>query len=376
MLTLLATLTLLPSPAQAATFEAGDRMYIETAVSDDYYGAGELVSVLADIRGDFYAAGGQVMVDGKISQDSVIVAGDTSIKGEIADDLRVATGNMRMAATVKGDVLAGCGTLTIDSSSFIGGDLIAATGEAVIDGNIGGDLKIAGDPDGNLRINSVISGSVAILGFEHIDFGPNAKIIGNLWYRGKEALKIPEGVVEGEIIFKQVEKKEAQYSTPQLLAGFSLFKFLSLLFFGLFFIWLFRYFIINAVGRSYEATLKSLGIGFLVVILTPIAAFLFMITTIGIPLSFIILALWLIILYLGKVMAAMLIGYKIVKVDTGSRFGRLYGGFALGALVFTLIGMAPVIGWIINFLFVLIALGGMISHRVEIYDHLKKKKLC
>ena len=107
--------------------------------------------------------------------------------------------------------------------------------------------------------------------------------------------------------------------------------------------------------------------GFLVLILAPIVVIILLITTIGAPLALVTLALWLIFLYMGKVTAAMLIGYKIVKVSPKSSFARLFGGFSLGALIYSLIGMVPVVGWVINLIFVLIALGSMALYELEVF---------
>jgi uncharacterized membrane protein len=74
-------------------------------------------------------------------------------------------------------------------------------------------------------------------------------------------------------------------------------------------------------------------------------------------------------------MACALIGFKIVRVDQKSSFGRIFLSFALGALIFTLIGMVPFAGWVINFLFVLIALGGLAIYKYELFEQLRKKKL-
>ena len=160
------------------------------------------------------------------------------------------------------------------------------------------------------------------------------------------------------------------------MAGFSIFSLLATLFFGLFMIWLCRYYILHTADMAYDATLKSLGVGFLVLILTPIAALIFLITTIGLPLAMVLMALWLVLLYVGKVMAAMLIGFKIVKVSGNSGFGRIFGSFALGALIYTLIGMIPVVGWVVNLVIVLVALGGYTLYGFELFVQLRKKKIA
>ena len=248
-----------------------------------------------------------------------------------------------------------------------------AAGSIVIEGTINGDFRAVG---GSLYLNGDVKGNVALLNFERITFGPQARIQGALWYRAEEEIKIPEGVVRGQVIFKEIPPSQVEENLPRILAGFSLFSLLATLLFGLFLIWICRYYVLHVASVAYEATLKSLGVGFLVLILTPIVAVVFLITTIGIPLALVLLSLWLILLFVSKVMAAMLIGFKVVRVSEKSGFGRIFGSFALGALIYTLIGLVPVVGWVVNLIFVLIALGSWTVYGLEVFEQLRKKKLA
>jgi hypothetical protein len=372
LLTFFAALLLLPTIALAATFKSGEEVLIDQQISDDLYTSGGLLSITRDINGDLIAVGGKLEVSGKVTQDLMAGAGDLSVKGEVGDDIRAAGGSVRIDAVIKDDLLAAGGDVSLSESSFVGGDVHLAGGNIMLGGLINGDMKLAG---GNIYLNSDVKGNVVLYNVDRITFGPNASIQGALAYRAPEPLDIPVGLASGGVFYEKIETSQVKENLPAVLAGFSIFSLLATLFFGLVFLWLCRYYILHAAETAYDATLKSVGVGFLVLILTPIVGIILLITTIGIPLALVTIALWVIYLYVAKVMAAMLIGFKIVKVNEKSRFGRIFGSFALGALIYTLIGMVPIVGWVVNLVFVLIALGSLTLYDFELFDQLRKKKI-
>lgn len=372
LLTLLAAVLVLPNAALAATFAGGDEVHVDQRVADDLYVSGGVLNIAKSVSGDLVAFGGRLDLEGDISQDLMAAGGEVRISGEIGDDVRVGGGSVRVDAVIKGDLLVAGGDVSLDDSSFVGGDVLMGGGSLMVDGTVNGDMKLAG---GSIYLNSDVKGNLTLVNFDKITFGPNARIQGSLWYRAHAPLDIPKGVAKGGVIYNQIETSQIRENMPAVLAGFSVLSLLATLFFGLILLWLCRYYVLHAAEIAYDVTLKSVGVGFLVLILSPIAALILLITTIGIPLALTLVALWLIFLYTGKVVAAMLIGYKIVKVNNQSKFSRLFGGFALGALIYTLIGMVPVVGWVINLVFVLIALGGMTLYEFELFYQLRKKKI-
>ena len=372
LFTLFLALLILPNSALGATFQAGQSLIVNEPVSDDLYASGGVLSFPSDVNGDLLAAGGKIQVDGKVSQDLMAGAGELTILGEVSDDVRAAAGSLRIATTIKGDLMGAGGDVTLADNSFVGGDARLAGGNILIGGTIGGDLWVAG---GTIYLNSIVNGNVTLMNFNQLTFGPNAKILGSFWYRSQEQVQIPDNVVSGTVEFKQIPKSEIKENLPAVLAGFSLFSFLSTLLFGLFMVWLFRYSLLHTASAVNDAALKSLGIGFLVFILTPVVALIFLFTTIGVSMSAVLTALWLILIYVGKITAAALIGFKILRVNEENTFGRIYLGFALGALIYTLIGMVPLVGWIINAVFVLMAMGGFTIYGLDILEQLRKKKL-
>ena len=372
LLTFLAAVLVLPNLASAATFKHGDEVYVDQRTADDLYTTGGVLSITREVSGDLVAAGGRVSVDGKVTQDLMAGAGELTINGEIDDDVRVAGGNVRIDATIKDDLLAAGGDVSLTDSSFVGGDAHLVGGNLFMGGVINGDVKLVGN---SIYLNSDIKGDLILVDFDKITFGPKAKVQGKLWYRAVQPIEIPAKMVKGGVEYKMIKTNQVEENLPAIMAGFSLFSLLATLFFGLVFLWLCRFYILHATENAYDNTLKSVGVGFLVLILSPIAVLILLITTIGIPLALALLALWMIFLYTGKVLAAMLIGFKIVKVDDKSSFPRLFGSFALGALIYTIVAMIPVVGWVVNLILVLLALGSMTLYELELFTQLRKKKI-
>ena len=372
---ILLSIFILPTLAFALNFEVGEEIFSTETINDDYYGAGGTVQMQSDVNGDLMMAGGKLSIDSTVSQDLTLAGGDIIVSGEVGDDARIGGGNVTINSTVKDDLIVGGGNVELGSNGFVGGNFIFGAGNVIINGIVNGNLQGSA---GNVYINNEIKGNVKLLGVENVRFGPNGKVLGNFFYRSpKISETVNKETVKGEIEFKLAEIPEEKIKAigRGLVAGFSIFHFLSLLFAGLILIWIFRFYMINTVQTAYSASLKSIGVGLLILILTPIVAVLFLITTIGWPFFLILMALWLIALFIAKLIAIMMIGMKIIKVNIKSGFGRTYGAFALGALIFMLLTLIPVIGWVLKFILVLMGLGAITLYEMGLFKGLRKKKM-
>ena len=158
------------------------------------------------------------------------------------------------------------GNVELGADGFVGSDLTVAGGNITISGRVNGDVIGAG---GSIYINNVINGNVQIVNVDKLIIGPKGEIQGNLSYRSPNFSKTAnETTVKGVIDYKQTNitfpKKEIGAVAIGILAGFSVFKFLSLLFIGLFLVWTLRFYTTNSVQTGYKKALKSFGVGFFV----------------------------------------------------------------------------------------------------------------
>jgi len=376
LLIIFAIAFLIPTVVFAAHFQAGEKVYTDAVINDDAYMAGGDVRVQNDVNGDLFIGGGTIAINSKISQDLTVGGGDILINGEVGDDARIGGGNILINATIKDDLLIGGGNVIMSQSSFVGGDITFGSGNLVISNEVNGNVIGAG---GVININGKINGNVTLYQVDELKLGPDAKIIGNVTYKSPKETEIKEGTVGGEIDYKKMDEsavgQKAVWLAGGILAGLSIYKLLAILVFGLLLILLYRFYTINSVQKAFKSPFKSLGVGFLILVVTPIVSIILLITVIGIPIAIVVTLSWIVFLCIAKVFASMLIGWRIIKVNAKSGFWRLFGGFALGVLIYVILGFIPVIGWLLKGLLILIGLGAMTLYYSEIVPFLRKKKM-
>jgi len=366
-----------PLVAYALSFDV-DTSKAPEIINNDYYTAGETVILHSTVNGDMAAAGGKIAIESPVSQDLALVGGNISLDSEIGDDVRMAGGDLSINSIIKGDLIVAGGNIRISEKGFVGGDFIFGGGNIVIDGQMNGNMIGAG---GQVLINNEIKGNVRLIGVDQVHFGPKGKVMGDFTYRSRQpSAEVTEKTVLGKINHTAreipIKKGDIRHILLSILAGFSIFGLLALLFSGLILLWLLRNLLIYSALRGYEKNFGSLGIGFLAVFVAPIAILIIMITGIGLPLSFAFLLAWFLLLFLGKVVGVFAVGLRLVSADNKSSFLRIYGAFALGAFIYTILGLIPVAGWILRLLLCIFGVGALVLYGMDLSKTMKKKKLA
>ena len=103
----------------------------------------------------------------------------------------------------------------------------------------------------------------------------------------------------------------------------------------------------------------SFGWGIIALLLTPIIVVILLITIIGIPLSLILLALWLVALCLSKILAGILVGRSLLNNYWPKKKDSLISAMIIGIVIAYLIFSLPIIGGFISLLAMLWGLGGI-----------------
>jgi len=374
---ILLSIFIIPTTVFALNFEAAEEIFNTETINDDYYAAGGMIQMESDVNGDLFLAGGRISVNSRISQDATIVGGEISMSGEVGDDARIGGGNVTVNSVIKDDLILGGGNVELGDKGFVGGNLIIGGGNVSINGAVNGNIIGGG---GNVYINSQITGNVKLYNVDKVRIGPKGKVMGNFSYQSPNMSEtINSGTVMGAIDYKPVSivvtDNDFNSFSQAILAGFSIFRLLAILFAGLFFVWILRFYMINTVQTAFKNTLKSFGMGLLILVVTPIVALISLVTGIGIHLSYILFLLWLLILALANVTAILIVGMKILPLKERSSFVRAYGSYAIGALIFVVITMVPIIGWVIKFIFVMIGAGALMLYVKKLYHlNMKEKK--
>ena len=320
--------------------------------------------------------------------DTLIIAGETVVvEGVITGDLVVAARSIDISGTVEGNVLTFGELVTI--SGKVGGFALGAASSYDLRGAIvAGDLwaagdKVAIDSDARIGRNATVAGEnvsveghvikdlfafaetvelSGVLGEDMEVFADSVKLLGdaqvggNVRFRSgsEEKLFRAEGVqIEGEVEFLDLSE-EFQNKNRYARIEFYLWQLAHLIgafLVGVTFLWLVPGYRSASIGAGIEA-LKTAGVGFLFMISVPIAALLIAITLVGIPLSFISVVVWLVCLYLAKIVVGVVIGRMVLSQSDSFVWTLL-----VGLIIVTVAINLPFIGGIINLMLTIIGLG-------------------
>ena len=347
---------LLPLPARAQ--EAGATVVLRGKLTDNTYVAGGTVDVLAEVERDLVVAGGTINIRDFVKGDVAVAGGSVNISARVGDDIRAAGGTVIVGGEVGGDVVAIGGTVTLTPEAKVAGRAWLNGGKVTVAGRIARELKVAagvvsvaGEVDGNVHI---AAGVIEIL--------PTARIKGDLTYTSANAAKIDPGAqVQGSVTHRRSELAQRAgrfgrvffvVARAVLLAG--------LIVFGVVLLLLLPGFMLSAAQAIRSHFWKSLGLGFLVFIVTPVVAIIVIASVIGIPVGLALAALYPIALVVGYLTAAVFLGdlgARLIgrrpELTTGRRILWLIGTLILLALV----RLIPIVGGIVVWLVVLIGLG-------------------
>lgn len=359
-----------PSLALAINLQTGEQVLLqESAIQDDVYAFGGNINSTSNIFGDLIAGGGNVLIDGSVSQDLFVGGGSVTIIADVGDDLRVGGGNVSIVGSVGGDLIAGGGQVQV-SGDGIAGDVLWGGGSLQLNAPVRGDLTVGG---GEVLINSTVSGDVVFKG-QKLVLGSNAQINGSLSYTSSEEAEIhEEATVLGEISYRPLTAsthKGSGIDKGVLAAIFSaayLAKFLMWLVAALIFGLLLKRFSNTMVSHGLSRPFFELGRGFLALVAIPVASIILMVTVIGLPLGILGLIGYVAIIIFSSIAAPILMGsllHKWIKKPEGYLVS--WKTIVLGVAVYFLLGLVPVIGWIIRCAFVLISLGALTKIKIDV----------
>jgi cytoskeletal protein CcmA (bactofilin family) len=283
----------------------------ETRRGDTYF-MSRNIDVSGTFEGDLIGAGQAAIINGVVTGDLAMAGSTMDIRGQVMDSVRFFGQSLSITGSVDGDVLFFGGQLNIHPQARITGNVLAYGGSAFIEGDVGGGVTFGG---GQASISGPVAGSASITA-DTVRVAPTARIQGDFEYTTRKEIEFPDGVVDGEILFKeQVDDDDGDDESPFFtLGGFFKWGWLTLagLLVGMVAIALLRQVtpaLVAPISREgMLVTLVGLGI-FLVV---PAASILAIVLVISLPLGVIALVLFFIGLYLAKLPVAIWLGQRLL----------------------------------------------------------------
>jgi hypothetical protein len=332
----------------------------------DHVGVGGEVNLTDAVAGDTFLAGGRVSTAAEVKGDLVAAGGEVSIGGGVGDDLYAAGGQLQVDAIVAGNARVAGGDVTIGPATVVAGALSATGGRLRFEGNTHQYLQASG---GSVFIDGVVQGDAEV-DAEEITIGPNTRITGKLVARSPRQPVVPEGAqIAGGVEYHQAEVGHvigADGSTDVASVKHGIGSFLWML--GVFaagalFMLAFPAYSARAAKWIGQEPLRSLGLGFVILVSLPVLVVLLLFTIVGIPLALIVFMLYVLLLFLGWVTAAMFVGQKLlgfVRSDAPETTGRRLLALLAAVLALWLVGFVPILGFWVRFAALLLGIGALV----------------
>ena len=394
------------SPVGGMETRSGDRIVIgpDEVVDDDLYATANEVEVDGTIRGDLIAFGSTVTVNGTVEGDLIAAGQSVKIGGTVDDDARIAGQTLLLGegAEVNDDLIAAAYSLENEPNSAVGGTLLYAGYQALLQGTVGEDLnavanglELGGEVGGNVdaEVDGEDGGPPSFVFAPQADvpavasgltLTDSARVRGNLSYESsREAQISPQAQIEGEVTrSEQPAEEEETYTLADALLD-TLRSFVALLVVGLLLIWLAPNWIRRRAGTVLERPLASLGWGVLaliafmvlgvaILLATIVLVVIFGLLTLGGLVALIIvlglvaevlllLAFWISTNYLAQIIVSLLAGVLLIEaVRSGGIAGRGVLPLVVGLILYVLLRAIPVLGAIVGLAVVLLGLGALL----------------
>ncbi|MFC1905558.1 hypothetical protein ACFLXL_01980 [Chloroflexota bacterium] len=375
MLAVLLTATI-AVPVMAADMRGGESITIDSGevVNGDLYAAGGDIIINGTVNGDVWAAGRNITINGNINGAVTAAAQVITLNGSIARSARIAGQALVVSSNIETDLIAFGATLVIANKAKVGSDLFIGCSTARIDGQIDGSINGGA---GEITLNDSVGGDVK-LEVEKLTITSTASIGGNLDYTSEtEAIVQSSARISGKITQTVPEPKDGKQDVkagPWIAAAgiasailWKVLGFIMILVIGIIIIFTARRRITSMADAIRTNPLSSLGWGALILFVTPIAAIIVCCTVIGLPLGIIALVLYGIAIYLSQIPVALCIGRLIFRrFGEGESGGIMVGMLAAGLAILAILGLIPVIGFLVGLGTVIFGLGSLIASQVKL----------
>ncbi len=366
-------LVMLTAPAEAAIFKSGENINLggSTAITENIYVAGGMITIKGEVIGDINAVGGNVSIGASSTQDIHSAGGMIEVNGS-AQDVRLAGGFLNVEAKINGDLFVAGGFLRTRPDTVVTGDIMTGTGAAQLDGIFKGKAEING---GEITLSGKFESPITV-NAEKVIVTETAELMQGAKIKALEPAQIANGAkITGEIVFEKIKSKSpagklTQEKTknflPIIFATIGLAALLSLLVAGLIGLKLFKPGITSGTDYALRNFWLNLILGFTALILVPVAVVIMFLTVIGSFVAFVVLSAFALLCILAKLMTVFIVGsavWKIIFRKTNDK--PSWKTLLVGLLVYYVIMLIPLIGWFLAGIFFCVGLGTIMRYVIS-----------
>jgi anti-sigma factor RsiW len=330
-------------------------------VDDTLLASGETIDIDGTVRGDLVAVGDRVTIRGTVEGNVFAGAREVLVTGKVDGSLHMGCERCTLEGEVTRSVYSGAERITLSETARVGRD-VTLFGQGVrIDGRSGRDLYAGGEW---IEIRGEIgrtarTHSRRLTVFDEARIGQDLTIeIG----RGSKADIAPGAQIGGEVTETMMELEMHEDRSPWLDGGFYLRSLVFIV--SAFLVGLALHALLPGIFYGQLETsgefMRSLGFGFIALIVTPIVLVLCAITIVGIPIAILGFFIYFTLLFVSTVVVAALVGSSISGADPESSHG--FGMALLLGLVVVVAAMnLPFVGVLLRLLIGLVGMGLLIT---------------
>lgn len=324
--------------------------------------SGNSVQIDGTVDGTTFVTGGEVHINGNINGSLFVAAQTVIIRGTVTGNIYIAGQNVNIAGQNQRDAFLAGETIVVNSQAQIGRDLFAAGSTILIESSLPRHLYGAGR---QITLNSMIGGD-AHLDSQQVTLQASALIEGDLDYTSQNEAQIhSNAVVNGETNWTEAPESRTGQEANQaskiirVLLGILWSIVSTLLVWLVLKIWR-KDFWQNTVLPLTETPLKTLGLGLLLLFLSPLAILLLFLTIIGIPLGIIMLGVYFLVLYLSHIIAAVFIGFWLAKRLKWRFLQKEIWSVLLGLVILEIVDWIPFLNFIVTLVVLAAGLGAFV----------------
>ncbi|QBG48905.1 hypothetical protein EGM51_16405 [Verrucomicrobia bacterium S94] len=293
-----------------------------------------------------------------IYQGNVLAANVTEIEqtGSCERNLRMYAPTIKVDGGIAGNLLAAGNTIVLGTNAYIHGNALVYGAMSVVqEGHIEGDLEVSAQ---TVTFAGTIQGSVSVRA-QDIVFAKGARIEGDFEYRAPRKLFLDADVIGGTVSTPPAADLLSAERLNKILISF-----LAALLVGIPFLTLFPMTTSMSAQLIKQAPGKCLLIGLIASLGLPLFGMMSITSLIGIPLGILLLGSWAAMVYLSRILLALVIGSLILRKINNS-LGKIIGVVSIGLAVIYGTTIFPIIGIPVQIIVLLLGMGSFILALIE-----------
>jgi hypothetical protein len=327
-------------------------------ISDDVYFYGDYCDSYGTITGDLIAFCYNITSEGETNGSANLFGRFVSLGGKTGNSARLFGQYIDIYGNIDGSLLAFGQEINMEKNVTVARSAHCYADVIVIEGDIGEDTELSG---GSVLISGRIDGDVKIKA-EDITIASSAIITGDLEYQsGSEAFIDNGAQIDGRVRWDELIIDNDFDNIFSVIGPiFRVTMFFITLITGLFIILLFRYHTRESSNQIQHHFWKSLGVGFLGMMLFSFGALILIILVVSIPIGIMLLFLGGVLFYIGKIYVSIVIGRLLFGLLSSKPKLALGWEFIIGLVILTILFQMPYLGSIIYLFTFIVGMGGAI----------------